>query len=100
MRADRTVEMPLRRREEDAAFRLAPERAGRGDHRGAFGDARGCPLHEGDGDWREVEPEGPDELTSIDVVGHDRSEEHTSELQSLMRISYAVVCLRKTQKQR
>src|SRR3546814_7710144 len=28
------------------------------------------------------------------VVGH-RSEEHTSELQSLMRISYAVFCLKK-----
>src|SRR3546814_7374424 len=26
---------------------------------------------------------------------HDRSEEHTSELQSLMRISYAVICLKK-----
>src|SRR3546814_10353560 len=28
------------------------------------------------------------------IVGH-RSEEHTSELQSLMRISYAVFCLKK-----
>src|SRR3546814_8546928 len=28
----------------------------------------------------------------------DRSEEHTSELQSLMRISYAVFCLKKTRK--
>src|SRR3546814_6694277 len=28
-------------------------------------------------------------------VGADRSEEHTSELQSLMRISYAVFCLKK-----
>src|SRR3546814_7790112 len=28
-----------------------------------------------------------------------RSEEHTSELQSLMRISYAVFCLKKTKKQ-
>src|SRR3546814_3973842 len=28
----------------------------------------------------------------------DRSEEHTSELQSLMRISYAVLCLKKKQK--
>src|SRR3546814_6871537 len=28
----------------------------------------------------------------------DRSEEHTSELQSLMRISYAVICLKKTKK--
>src|SRR3546814_5341566 len=27
--------------------------------------------------------------------GHRRSEEHTSELQSLMRISYAVFCLKK-----
>src|SRR3546814_9569773 len=27
--------------------------------------------------------------------GHKRSEEHTSELQSLMRISYAVFCLKK-----
>src|SRR3546814_2829758 len=29
-----------------------------------------------------------------------RSEEHTSELQSLMRISYAVFCLKKTKNQR
>src|SRR3546814_7766298 len=27
------------------------------------------------------------------IVLHQRSEEHTSELQSLMRISYAVICL-------
>src|SRR3546814_10319989 len=32
--------------------------------------------------------------------GHGRSEEHTSELQSLMRISYAVFCLKKKNKQR
>src|SRR3546814_7657443 len=73
MRADRTVEMPLRRREADAAFRLAPEGAGRGDHRCAFGDARGCPLHAGDGVWRAVEPEGSDELTGIAGVGLDLS---------------------------
>src|SRR3546814_7908980 len=30
--------------------------------------------------------------------GSDRSEEHTSELQSLMRISYAVFCLKKKTK--
>src|SRR3546814_9321838 len=29
------------------------------------------------------------------LPGQDRSEEHTSELQSLMRISYAFVCLKK-----
>src|SRR3546814_7663119 len=32
---------------------------------------------------------------STDVEGQVRSEEHTSELQSLMRISYAVFCLKK-----
>src|SRR3546814_2403557 len=31
----------------------------------------------------------------IFVRNNDRSEEHTSELQSLMRISYAVFCLKK-----
>src|SRR3546814_1283198 len=29
------------------------------------------------------------------AIAHGRSEEHTSELQSLMRISYAVFCLKK-----
>src|SRR3546814_3038070 len=29
------------------------------------------------------------------MAPHNRSEEHTSELQSLMRISYAVFCLKK-----
>src|SRR3546814_7391592 len=32
------------------------------------------------------------------VAGRERSEEHTSELQSLMRISYAVFCLTKKNK--
>src|SRR3546814_1555424 len=31
----------------------------------------------------------------VGYVKEDRSEEHTSELQSLMRISYAVFCLKK-----
>src|SRR3546814_5350952 len=48
-------------------------------------------------DW--IEKRSPVELTAIGI-GHDvtryyRSEEHTSELQSLMRISYAVFCLKK-----
>src|SRR3546814_5216446 len=40
-------------------------------------------------------------IFALDVLAHDdevdvlRSEEHTSELQSLMRISYAVFCLNK-----
>src|SRR3546814_5464835 len=36
---------------------------------------------------------GPGELDELPV--HRRSEEHTSELQSLMRSSYAVFCLKK-----
>src|SRR3546814_7003904 len=34
-------------------------------------------------------------LSGILIVAAVRSEEHTSELQSLMRISYAVFCLKK-----
>src|SRR3546814_4794636 len=34
-------------------------------------------------------------MTAADVAAVVRSEEHTSELQSLMRISYAVFCLKK-----
>src|SRR3546814_4245183 len=34
-----------------------------------------------------------------EVADHLRSEEHTSELQSLMRISYAVCCLNKNKQQ-
>src|SRR3546814_1579761 len=41
-----------------------------------------------------VEPERP--VLARDAV--KRSEEHTSELQSLMRISYAVFCLKKKKK--
>src|SRR3546814_3671967 len=37
-------------------------------------------------------------LTSCRPGARERSEEHTSELQSLMRISYAVFCLKKTKK--
>src|SRR3546814_8240898 len=36
----------------------------------------------------------------IDAETVDRSEEHTSELQSLMRISYAVFCLKKKNTQK
>src|SRR3546814_1713606 len=37
---------------------------------------------------------------STSAVYGDRSEEHTSELQTLMRISYAVFCLKKTNMQK
>src|SRR3546814_5642519 len=40
----------------------------------------------------------PDYARAQDVRDGYRSEEHTSELQSLMRISYAVFCLKKKKK--
>src|SRR3546814_4533864 len=40
-------------------------------------------------------PQHHDAPTGAAVAGACRSEEHTSELQSLMRISYAVFCLKK-----
>src|SRR3546814_5026115 len=62
----------------------------------------GTPLRETDQLVRELQAEhGDDEgiRTLYGVSGSgtrlDRSEEHTSELQSLMRISYAVFCLKK-----
>src|SRR3546814_1694534 len=39
--------------------------------------------------------EAPDQPPVVWPPGRGRSEEHTSELQSLMRISYAVFCLKK-----
>src|SRR3546814_5531647 len=41
-----------------------------------------------------------DPVRNITAMAHKRSEEHTSELQSLMRISYAVFCLKKKKKKR
>src|SRR3546814_6733362 len=38
---------------------------------------------------------GPAVSPEVDHLGAGRSEEHTSELQSLMRISYAFFCLKK-----
>src|SRR3546814_3303763 len=52
------------------------------------GDVDVVRLHAGQGS-------GQDDVV-IGLVNVDGSEEHTSELQSLMRISYAVFCLKKT----
>src|SRR3546814_2332893 len=93
----------------DRAQRLAglhrDRRAGAaGQFRGAAGDPRGAaqmgvhdrlPVHGGGAD---------DDAAAVAAAVHRRlavpcrSEEHTSELQSLMRISYAVFCLKKKKK--
>src|SRR3546814_271530 len=41
-----------------------------------------------------------EEYLLVDCETRDRSEEHTSELQSLMRISYAVCCLKKKKRKK
>src|SRR3546814_10062452 len=61
--------------------------AGRGNGR-AFHENRGCIS---------VEGEPPPEEGGR-IVERPRSEEHTSELQSLMRTSYAVICLKNKKK--
>src|SRR3546814_2329652 len=69
---------------------------GRGERRGAHG-APG----EAEGRARQIAGGHRIELHQVAVDAKDRavarlrSEEHTSELQSLMRISYAVFCLKK-----
>src|SRR3546814_6099781 len=50
-------------------------------------------------DYSMLKPVVREKVRAIVCLGKDnRSEEHTSELQSLMSISYAVLCLKKTNK--
>src|SRR3546814_6252091 len=73
----------VRNRDDDPAAHPVGARAGRASVRGARGVAgarRG------------------QRIAAADVPDRARSEEHTSELQSLMSISYAVFCLKKKSK--
>src|SRR3546814_5632889 len=62
--------------------------------RGAFADLR-LPFG---ADLRQVVDEVEGGAGAVGAMDHGRSEEHTSELQSLMRISYDVFCLKKKTK--
>src|SRR3546814_1554660 len=68
----------------------------------ARGPERGEPVRRQRLDRREVRDEGRVARESLFLKDagdfQNRSEEHTSELQSLMRISYAVFCLKKKKK--
>src|SRR3546814_2536423 len=85
----------LRRRPvfQEHAFDLEPDRRieGTETHRGLGAGARGELV-----DHRH--PRAAAGQRGCDVERLVRSEEHTSELQSLMRISYAVFCLKKKNK--
>src|SRR3546814_1643675 len=70
--------------------RAAPTTAAGSAHGpAARASARAVAVHQG---WR---PAVRGRETRAESGVADRSEEHTSELQSLMRISYAVFCLKK-----
>src|SRR3546814_6986717 len=82
---------------DDPGHRLAvAQHRPRVEHRHGRG-RRGCGLrrrrHEQQQRDRQQRPERPGDEGRLPAEG--RSEEHTSELQSLMRISYAVFCLKK-----
>src|SRR3546814_9231302 len=80
---DQILEHPIRRPNMKAFGQRKPEsdftRSNGADDYGATESARASDLNR----------------SSRELVGAWRSEEHTSELQSLMRISYAVFCLKK-----
>src|SRR3546814_7586511 len=96
----------------DADGEVASVRAGRSAHRRGAGRPRpairrGPPRAPGSGNLRlgpaaaaaVVPPRAGSAVTSPMLpftLRSARSEEHTSELQSLMRISYAVFCLKQT----
>src|SRR3546814_6236516 len=65
-----------------------------------IGQAVAEALGERKGIWRYGQALIPmdETLTRVALDASNRSEEHTSELQSLMRISYAVFCLTKKKK--
>src|SRR3546814_6003597 len=76
-------------------------------HAAGIGTGPAHPLHAESGSRRgapwipmNLSPASLNRLTigphALVVLAGVRSEEHTSELQSLMRISYAVFCLKKT----
>src|SRR3546814_3141763 len=88
---------PGRRRQAGRHLRLLPEpdrgQQARGRRRPAAADHRAPRPRPRDADrpYRAASDRRPDR-----AGGRARSAEHTSELQSLMRISYAVLCLKKT----
>src|SRR3546814_5524704 len=69
----------------------------RGDKRRPAGRGHSAAIAGGCGSSGSESTEAPS--SSSRKAGRSRSEEHTSELQSLMRISYAVFCLKKKKTQ-
>src|SRR3546814_9971008 len=60
-----------------------------------FYDVSSCSVGDLNGDGKVDVLFAENQFFTVYVYINERSEEHTSELQSLMRISYAVFCLKK-----
>src|SRR3546814_7020993 len=60
-----------------------------------FVDNNPCHLARADDGLRDRDRKGHDFTKRLAIESPERSEEHTSELQSLLRTSYAVFCLQK-----
>src|SRR3546814_1384067 len=84
----RALDVPLR----DVSYLLGPNASGKSNLLDAFRFLRDVSKSKGGGLQTAVADRGG-------ISKLRRSEEHTSELQSLMRISYAVFCLKKKKTQ-
>src|SRR3546814_5155970 len=81
-------------------FAMPPRDVARGGHQG-LRPRRGCAVSPGSFSSLLFSAEigfTDNSVRSLCWLQNGRSEEHTSELQSLMRISYAVFCLKKKKK--
>src|SRR3546814_2572756 len=81
-------------RSKERAARNNPKKAEPGEKAKERAEERATKLAEAEAAKNAAETE------TVEVVAEARSEEHTSELQSLMRISYAVFCLKKKKNKR
>src|SRR3546814_6337175 len=81
-----------------AEHQLADEHHHRDPGRPAKVEHRDRPRIEERGFQIEDDEQDSDQIEAHVELAARRSEEHTSELQSLMRISYAVLCLKKKTK--
>src|SRR3546814_5200823 len=100
-----TCALPISRRRAAARAWPGPARGARSDNARSSWNQDGGPglrahgpdiiPHSRGRDCARRSANGRQEARARDREGTGRSEEHTSELQSLMRISYAVFCLKK-----
>src|SRR3546814_7294596 len=94
-------QLPLRSSDAHAAARIDTIDTGALNAAMAGGEVAVIPGFQGVADTGRVTTlgRGGSDTSAVAVAAAvKRSEEHTSELQSLMRISYAVFCLKKTKK--